>query len=146
MSIETEHFPEIHKTENSSIWIGRVKRLFLYGTTAKILPKLRIHEENVMEGLTLYIRDWRHIRDTQNGEQQSLAGKVKKLELSRYAVAILPKLRIHGKMRWMELELNADRAGHITEILEMENKNIWIGKVKKLGFTGRICKRDRGQA
>ncbi|OIR55659.1 MAG: uncharacterized protein A8A55_3595, partial [Amphiamblys sp. WSBS2006] len=53
--------PEIFGMENNSIWVGKVKKLRLNGYAVEILPKLRIHEENVMEELMLSAEGAEHI-------------------------------------------------------------------------------------
>ncbi|OIR56336.1 MAG: uncharacterized protein A8A55_2920, partial [Amphiamblys sp. WSBS2006] len=51
---------EISKTKNNSIWVGKVGSLRLVGHAIQTLPKLRIHEENVMEELVLSV-SYEHI-------------------------------------------------------------------------------------
>ncbi|OIR58951.1 MAG: uncharacterized protein A8A55_0276 [Amphiamblys sp. WSBS2006] len=128
-----EDVAEILKTENNSIWIGKVKKLVLWNHAAEILPKLRIHEENVMEELWLYAYSSEYIAEIHKTENNSIwVGKVKKLELHEYAVEILPKLRIHEENVMEELGLKAYDSEDITGILEEENNSIWVGKVKRL--------------
>ncbi|OIR55772.1 MAG: uncharacterized protein A8A55_3482, partial [Amphiamblys sp. WSBS2006] len=132
-----EDVAEILKTENNSIWIGKVKKLQLIGYVVGILPKLRIYEENVMEELSLYAYDPINITEILKTENNSIwVGKVKWLYLKWYAVGILPKLKIHEEnvMEW--LVLNACSPEHITEILKTENNSIWVGKVKRLDLYG----------
>ncbi|OIR55577.1 MAG: uncharacterized protein A8A55_3677, partial [Amphiamblys sp. WSBS2006] len=74
----------ILKEENNSIWVGKVKSLSLKGYAIEIFPKLRIHQENVMEELV-----------------------------------VLP-----------------DCLENIFGMLKMENKSIWVGKVRKVSLTG----------
>ncbi|OIR57586.1 MAG: uncharacterized protein A8A55_1647 [Amphiamblys sp. WSBS2006] len=128
-----EQLTGIFGLENNSICIGKMKRLELRKITQKILPKLRFHEENVMEELELDAYSPKHLTKVLKMNNNTiLAGKVKKLNLRSYAIGILPKLRIHEKNVMDELELNADSSKQITEILKTENNSIWIGKVKNL--------------
>ncbi|OIR58942.1 MAG: uncharacterized protein A8A55_0279 [Amphiamblys sp. WSBS2006] len=128
-----EHITEIIKTENNSIWVGKVKVLRLEKHAIQVLPKLRIHEENVMGELRLNTDCLEHITEILKTENSSIwMGKVKVLCLRHHAVEILPKLRIHGENVMEELSLSPDKNDHLTEILKEENKSIWIGKVKRL--------------
>ncbi|OIR56829.1 MAG: uncharacterized protein A8A55_2420 [Amphiamblys sp. WSBS2006] len=133
----TEHLAKIHKTENNSIWVGRVKRLDLRGYMLEILPKLRIHEENVMEEFNLHVLNPALISELLKVVNKSIwLGKVKKLRLAGSAVEILPKLRLHEENVMGELVLSTDRAVYIAGMLGMENKGIWIGKVWKISLEG----------
>ncbi|OIR56003.1 MAG: uncharacterized protein A8A55_3251, partial [Amphiamblys sp. WSBS2006] len=60
---EAEHITEILKTENNSVWVGRVKSLKLKWISIQTLPKLRIHEENVMKEFCLSVCDVRYITE-----------------------------------------------------------------------------------
>ncbi|OIR56762.1 MAG: uncharacterized protein A8A55_2487 [Amphiamblys sp. WSBS2006] len=128
---------EIPQTKNNSIWVGRVKRLRLCGSSVEILPKLRLHYENVMEKLELDAYDHWHIHEILKTENNSIClGKVQRLELRGYAMGILPKLKIHTENVLEALELDTDYPEDVAEILEEENNSIWIGKVKRLDFKG----------
>ncbi|OIR56879.1 MAG: uncharacterized protein A8A55_2367, partial [Amphiamblys sp. WSBS2006] len=128
-----EDVAEILKEENNSIWVGKVKRLQLIGYVVGILPKLRMHEENVMELLVFYADKTEHIPEILKTENNSIwVGKVKRLEISRHALGILPKLRMHEDNVMEVLELDADRPEDVAEILKEENNSIWVGKVKLL--------------
>ncbi|OIR57016.1 MAG: uncharacterized protein A8A55_2234 [Amphiamblys sp. WSBS2006] len=127
----------ILKEESNSIWIGKVGKLRLGGYAVGILPKLRIHEENVMEELGLYADKTKHLTEILKAENNSIwVGKVKGLGLGRYAIEILPKLRIHEENVMEELSLDVCDPGFISELLKMKNKCIWVGKVKKLKLKG----------
>ncbi|OIR55982.1 MAG: uncharacterized protein A8A55_3271, partial [Amphiamblys sp. WSBS2006] len=132
-----EDVAEILKEENNSIWVGKVKLLMLEWYAVGILPKLRIHKDNVMEWLVLYAYDPINITEILKTENNSVwVGKVKRLELHGYTVGILPKLRIHKENVMEELDLCADKAEQITEVLKEENNSIWVGKVKCLKLNG----------
>ncbi|OIR55878.1 MAG: uncharacterized protein A8A55_3377, partial [Amphiamblys sp. WSBS2006] len=62
--------------------------------------------------------------------------KVGELVLHGYAVEILPKLGFHEENQMKMICLGADCADQITEILETEDRSIWVGKVKSLDLTG----------
>ncbi|OIR56910.1 MAG: uncharacterized protein A8A55_2337 [Amphiamblys sp. WSBS2006] len=134
---KTEHITEILKMENNSLWIGRVKKLALSGYAAETLPKLKLHDENVMEELILNTAEAKHITEILKTENSSIwVGKVKKLVLRRHTVEILPKLRLHCENVMEDLLLDADHYKHVTEILKTKKKSVWIGKVKKLRLEG----------
>ncbi|OIR55674.1 MAG: uncharacterized protein A8A55_3580, partial [Amphiamblys sp. WSBS2006] len=119
--------------ENNTIWVGRVKNLILGGGAIDTLPKLRIHEENVMVELNLWENLHGYIAEIIRIKNNSIyVGKVKKLKFERNAVEILPKLRIHGENVLEELSLSVKFPIYITGILQMENNSIWVGKMKRL--------------
>ncbi|OIR55735.1 MAG: uncharacterized protein A8A55_3519, partial [Amphiamblys sp. WSBS2006] len=72
-------------------------------------------------------------------------GKVKVLKLGSYAVQILPKLRFHRENELEELSLTAYCSEHIAGMLEMENKNIRIGKVRKISLKGCYAEKIRSK-
>ncbi|OIR57756.1 MAG: uncharacterized protein A8A55_1474 [Amphiamblys sp. WSBS2006] len=128
-----EDIAEMLKEERKSIWLGKVGRLRLNCHAAQILPKLKLHEENVMEEfhLSVYYPEW--ITETLKEENCSIwLGKVKSLKLEWYGTGIFRKLRIHEENLMEELELWADKAENISGILKEENNSLWVGKVKSL--------------
>ncbi|OIR56524.1 MAG: uncharacterized protein A8A55_2729 [Amphiamblys sp. WSBS2006] len=125
------------KEENNSLWIGKVEKLSLGGYAVGILPKLRIHEENVMEKLVLSADNTEHLTETLKTENSSSwVGKVKKIKLKGSTVEILPKLRLNKENEMEELCLSAGSSNHVAEILEMKRKSIWVGRVKKIRLGG----------
>ncbi|OIR57013.1 MAG: uncharacterized protein A8A55_2233 [Amphiamblys sp. WSBS2006] len=140
-----EHITEILKIENSSIWIGRVNRLRLEDNAVGTLPKLKFHEENVMEELKLDADEPEHITEILKEENGSIwVGKAKNLILNKYAVEALPKLGIHGENVMEEFGLSVDYPGEMSEILKMDNSSIWVGKVRKISLEGHAEKiKDR---
>ncbi|OIR56884.1 MAG: uncharacterized protein A8A55_2363 [Amphiamblys sp. WSBS2006] len=131
------HITEILKTENNSIWVGKVKKLLLKKHAIQILPKLKFHEENEMEEFVLELGDPYDITEILKAENNSIwVGRVNRLELEDYTVEILPKLRIHGENVVEEFNLDLYCQKQITELLKMEKNGIWVGKVKRLGLIG----------
>ncbi|OIR56038.1 MAG: uncharacterized protein A8A55_3216, partial [Amphiamblys sp. WSBS2006] len=128
------HATEILKTENNSIWIGKVRELLgVFGYATGILPKLRIHEENVMELLSLDADKPEHIAEILKTENNSIwIGRMKQLNLRRYAIGILPRFIIHEDTEMEKFSLDAYTPEHIAGILKTENNSIWIGKVREL--------------
>ncbi|OIR56443.1 MAG: uncharacterized protein A8A55_2811, partial [Amphiamblys sp. WSBS2006] len=134
---KTEHLTEILKTENNSIWMGKVKNIYLRKYAVEILPKLKLHEENEMEVFRLDARYLGEIAETLKTERRSIwIGKVKRLELCWYAIGILPKLGIHEESEMEEFMVLTGKPGYTTRILKEENNSIWIGKVERLDLRG----------
>ncbi|OIR57757.1 MAG: uncharacterized protein A8A55_1476 [Amphiamblys sp. WSBS2006] len=135
---EEEPTEEILGEGNNSIWVGKMERLELGDYAVGILPKLRLHEENVMEELVLSAEKIENITEILKEENFSIwIGKMKRLVLGYYAVEILPKLRIPEENVLEVFMLNrTDYSRYITEILKEENKSIRVGKVKSLELMG----------
>ncbi|OIR56434.1 MAG: uncharacterized protein A8A55_2819 [Amphiamblys sp. WSBS2006] len=130
---------EIYHKTTRSIWIGRVKKLKLKDYAVEIFFKLRIHEENEMEELSLEACHSKTLVDEiyHKTTRSIWIGKVKKLTLKDYAVGILPKLRIHEENEMEELSLEACHSETlIDEISKTRDRSIWIGKVRKINLTG----------
>ncbi|OIR57067.1 MAG: uncharacterized protein A8A55_2177 [Amphiamblys sp. WSBS2006] len=134
---KAEHIARIQRAKKNSIWVGRVENLRLGWYAADILPKLRFHKENVMEGLEFIAPEARHISRTLEMKKKSIwIGRVKDLFLSHYAIEILPKLRLHEDNEMEKLVLNTDKDEHIAGILAMKNYSIWLWGVKELRLEG----------
>ncbi|OIR57587.1 MAG: uncharacterized protein A8A55_1648 [Amphiamblys sp. WSBS2006] len=113
-----------------------MKRLELENHAVEILPKLKLHEENVIEELVLCADNTRYITEIPKMDNNSLwIGKVKVLKLGNYTIGILPKLRIHEENVMEKFVLDAYWAECIVEILEMENKSLRVGRVRKIKLT-----------
>ncbi|OIR55723.1 MAG: uncharacterized protein A8A55_3529, partial [Amphiamblys sp. WSBS2006] len=126
-----EHIAGILQMENNSIWVGKVESLELCWYAVGILPKLRTHDENVMEKLILkaYEGEYPTEEILQMKNNSIWVGKVKSLNLYGNAIRIFPKLKFHEENVVEELVLRAYNPGDITGILGMENNSIWIGKI-----------------
>ncbi|OIR56501.1 MAG: uncharacterized protein A8A55_2752 [Amphiamblys sp. WSBS2006] len=134
-----EHATEILRMDNNSIWVGKIKKLKIEECAIQILSKLKLHEENEIEELILNAYNPESIAGIIRIENNSIwVGKVKMLELRGHTLEILPKLRIHEENVLEGLASNADYPLHNTGILNMKNKSIWIGKVKKIDFEENI--------
>ncbi|OIR58116.1 MAG: uncharacterized protein A8A55_1106, partial [Amphiamblys sp. WSBS2006] len=94
---------------------------------------LSFHEENQINGITLAADHFENITRISKAKKRSiLECKVKNLRLERYAVEILPKLRIDEGNEMERFRLSADHETHITGILGTEKNSILVGKVKVL--------------
>ncbi|OIR57069.1 MAG: uncharacterized protein A8A55_2179, partial [Amphiamblys sp. WSBS2006] len=137
---------EFLKTENNSIWMGKVKVLKLGSYAVQILPKLKLRDGNELEELVL--GGWlpEHIPKILGMKNNNIwVGKMKKPKLTGYATKILPKLRFHRENELEELSLTAYCSEHIAGMLEMENKNIRIGKVRKISLKGCYAEKIRSK-
>ncbi|OIR56535.1 MAG: uncharacterized protein A8A55_2715 [Amphiamblys sp. WSBS2006] len=63
-------------------------------------------------------------------------GKVKKLELSLFAINTLHKLVLHEENEMEEFCLIARVEEYVSEVIKEEKNSIWLGKVKKLELSG----------
>ncbi|OIR56222.1 MAG: uncharacterized protein A8A55_3030 [Amphiamblys sp. WSBS2006] len=91
---EKEYVSEVIRVENNSIWLGRVKNLRLESFAIRILPKLKLHEENEMEVFHLSAGEIEHFFEVMFAENNSIwLGRVKRLKLESFTVKILPKLQ-----------------------------------------------------
>ncbi|OIR57115.1 MAG: uncharacterized protein A8A55_2131, partial [Amphiamblys sp. WSBS2006] len=129
-----EYVSSILSAGDRSIWLGRVKSLKLYNHAVNTLPKLKLHEDNVMEYFWLHARQREHISEIFVKKDNSIwLGKVKKLELWNYAINLLPKLWLHedNVMEYFWLS-GWPKREYISEILVKKDSSIWLGKVKSL--------------
>ncbi|OIR56612.1 MAG: uncharacterized protein A8A55_2640, partial [Amphiamblys sp. WSBS2006] len=115
-----------------SIWLGRVKRLKLERYAVNLLPKLKLHEDNVMEELWLDACFARHVSKIPAVGDSVCVGRAKSLKLKKYAIKILPLLWLHGDNVMEELRLGAKKEEYVYSILRAEDRTIWLGKVKSL--------------
>ncbi|OIR57333.1 MAG: uncharacterized protein A8A55_1908 [Amphiamblys sp. WSBS2006] len=128
-----EDIPEVIRAENNSIWLGRVKKLELERFSINILPKLKLHEENVMEEFCLWAYRTEYVSEAIRAENNNIwLGKVKKLELKLFAINILPKLKLHEENVMEKVCFDAYKPHHVSGILCAADNSIWLGKVKKL--------------
>ncbi|OIR56334.1 MAG: uncharacterized protein A8A55_2918, partial [Amphiamblys sp. WSBS2006] len=134
---EPEYISEILETENSCIRMRKAKNLKLGSHALEVLPKLCFHQANEMEEFVLDAYLPEHIAEILKEENFSIwIGKVKKLKLGDCAIQILPRLGFHEENEIEELRLSAGDPEQITEILEMGDKSIWIGKVWDVNLEG----------
>ncbi|OIR56550.1 MAG: uncharacterized protein A8A55_2703, partial [Amphiamblys sp. WSBS2006] len=128
-----EYVSEVMLAENNTIWLGKIKKLELGLFAINTLSKLVLHEENEMEEFVLCAEKKEYVSEVMNAENNSIKlGRVKRLELSLFAINILPKLALHEENEMEEFVLKADREEYVSEVILAENNTIWLGKVKKL--------------
>ncbi|OIR56352.1 MAG: uncharacterized protein A8A55_2904, partial [Amphiamblys sp. WSBS2006] len=131
------HVSTILETEDSSVWVGSTRKLYLEGYAVEILPKLGFHEENVIEEILFSAYSSDQITGILGTENSSIwVGKVKNLVLLEYAIEILPKLKFHEEIEIEELLLSAYSSGQISRILEAKDNSLWVGRVKELYLSG----------
>ncbi|OIR56673.1 MAG: uncharacterized protein A8A55_2577 [Amphiamblys sp. WSBS2006] len=125
-----ESISELTTAENSSIWLGKVRKLELESFAANLLPKLKLHKDNVMESLCLRVLEAEHvsgIRCTKN----IWLGRVRRLELGSYATSLLPKLVLHKENVPGERSLGAEEKEYLSEIKLSESNSINLLHMKK---------------
>ncbi|OIR56674.1 MAG: uncharacterized protein A8A55_2578, partial [Amphiamblys sp. WSBS2006] len=147
-----EYVSEIIRVGNNTIWLGKVKSLELSGHSVNTLPKLRLHEENVMEDLVLNAPELEHVSEITSAENNSInTRKLKNLELRGYAINVLPKLQ--GEHEIEELVIanvgrrfcsddvfssDIDFCSWKIKMLKIENSAIDVLKIRK----GKGCVLD----
>ncbi|OIR56742.1 MAG: uncharacterized protein A8A55_2507 [Amphiamblys sp. WSBS2006] len=131
---QENHIRPILAMEDRSIFIGKIRKTILGNYAVSILSKLGFHEDNEMASLSLFARQEDHIRPILAMENRSIViGKVEGIiRLEKYAVTILPKLRFHEDNETHVLFLLVDQEDHIRPILDVENRSIFVGKVKSI--------------
>ncbi|OIR56637.1 MAG: uncharacterized protein A8A55_2616 [Amphiamblys sp. WSBS2006] len=128
-----DHFSETMHVEDNSIRLGRVKKLELKSHAINILPKLALHEENVMEEFHQNADNAEHFSEIICRKNNSIKlGKVKSLELNNYSVSILPMLMLHEENEMKMFRLRIDKTKYVSEIIHAQDSSILLGKVKRL--------------
>ncbi|OIR56111.1 MAG: uncharacterized protein A8A55_3143, partial [Amphiamblys sp. WSBS2006] len=130
-----EHVSSILGAKDSSIWLGKVKNLRLERHAINLLPKLKLHEDNVLEEVFwLDAELGEHVSSILAAKDSSIwLGKVRKLRLERHAINLLPKLKLHeDNVLEEEFSLDAELREHVSSILAAKDSSIWLGKVRKL--------------
>ncbi|OIR57723.1 MAG: uncharacterized protein A8A55_1510 [Amphiamblys sp. WSBS2006] len=128
-----EQISEVIRAENNSIELRKVKNMKLLNFATSILPKLKLHEENELEELYLCAEGSEHVAEAiREKSDNSWVGKVKRLELLKYAANILPKLKLHKENVMEELYLSADKKEHVSEMIHTKDNSIWLGKMKNV--------------
>ncbi|OIR56163.1 MAG: uncharacterized protein A8A55_3091 [Amphiamblys sp. WSBS2006] len=114
-----------------SIWLGKVKSLKLKHCAVNLLPKLKLHEDNVMD---VWLSGWWYgdISEILVKKDRTICvGRVKSLSLEFYAISILPKLKLHEDNVMEYFWLYAKEEIYVSKIFGAEDSSIWLGKVKK---------------
>ncbi|OIR56613.1 MAG: uncharacterized protein A8A55_2639 [Amphiamblys sp. WSBS2006] len=120
-------------TGDRSIWLGKVKNLRLEKHAVNLLPKLKLHEDNVVEVLRLSAWERLYVSEMIfTGDRSIWLGKVKNLRLEKHAIDLLPKLKLHDDNVMEVLRLSAWERTYVSSILAAKDNSIWLGKVKNL--------------
>ncbi|OIR57381.1 MAG: uncharacterized protein A8A55_1858 [Amphiamblys sp. WSBS2006] len=123
----------ITRMPNKSIKIGKSNRLGLPNCSINILPKLKMHEDNEMEGLELHILKTKHISEAIRTRQNRIwLGEMKNLKLRLFAINTLHRLVLHEENEMERCFLNAEKDESIFEAILTKNNSIWLGKVNNL--------------
>ncbi|OIR55845.1 MAG: uncharacterized protein A8A55_3408, partial [Amphiamblys sp. WSBS2006] len=130
---EKKYLSEIDCVADNSIWLGKTKRLELFNYAIIILPKMKLHEGNVMEAVALNINKKEHIpRILAVADNSIRLVKAKRLELLNYSINILPKLTLHEEGDVEVLYLSADETEYLSGILRAADNSIRFVKAKRL--------------
>ncbi|OIR56547.1 MAG: uncharacterized protein A8A55_2714, partial [Amphiamblys sp. WSBS2006] len=128
-----EHVSEILSQEKP-VFIGRVETMTLKNYAVSILLKLRIHKDCCeVKLLTLGATKKEHVAEILSQEKPVFIGRVKEMVLAKYAVSVLPKLRINNDNTMEKFVLSADE-WHFSRILEEKDKSIEVGRIRRGGF------------
>ncbi|OIR57744.1 MAG: uncharacterized protein A8A55_1488 [Amphiamblys sp. WSBS2006] len=113
--------------------IGCSLKYFILRNTSliNILPKLRINEDSNIKLLKLSVNKKEHVAAILEKDQTVYIGRVKKIELTGYAVGILPKLGVNEDSVAESLSLDANREKHVAAIHE-HGQTIFVGRVKRM--------------
>ncbi|OIR57114.1 MAG: uncharacterized protein A8A55_2130 [Amphiamblys sp. WSBS2006] len=129
---EEEHVAAVLAQEKP-VCVGRVKEMLLRGYAVGILPKLRTHENCVVESLGLDADEKEHVAAVLGQSQMFCVGRVKNILLLGYAVGILPKLRTHGDCVVESLGVVAREEEHVSAVLGQEQP-FCVGGVKNMSL------------
>ncbi|OIR57760.1 MAG: uncharacterized protein A8A55_1471 [Amphiamblys sp. WSBS2006] len=129
----SDNITGILKVKNNSIWVGKVERLELNWYAIEILPKLRIHGENVMEEFSLSAYTSKCIAEILKMKNKSIwIGKVKRLVLEKTCSRNTPQAQnTQGECdggTWFVCK--QARPNH--RDIQKKNNSIWVRKVKRL--------------
>ncbi|OIR56205.1 MAG: uncharacterized protein A8A55_3049, partial [Amphiamblys sp. WSBS2006] len=127
-----EHVSSILRAGNGTIWLGKVKRLKLNHLAVNLLPKLKLHEDNVMEEFWPVTWFGGSVSEKLHAKDSIWLGKVKNMKLEYFAINILPLLKLHEDSEMKELKLDADAEKYICSILRAKDNSIWLGKMKNI--------------
>ncbi|OIR57320.1 MAG: uncharacterized protein A8A55_1920 [Amphiamblys sp. WSBS2006] len=118
---------------NQSIYIGRVKTIWLENYAVSILPKLEIHEDNKIRRLMLRASEEKHVSAILAQDQTFFVRGVKIIWLEDYAVRTLTKLRIHEDNIMLYFLLFAD-GEQFSKILGEKDNSIELGRIISFGL------------
>ncbi|OIR56199.1 MAG: uncharacterized protein A8A55_3055, partial [Amphiamblys sp. WSBS2006] len=132
VATEKEDVSEILSQENP-VCVGSVETMTLKDYAVSILPKLKTHENSEVKLLTLGATKKEHVAEILSQEKPVFVGRVNGMVLAKYAVSVLPKLRIDNDNTMEKFVLSADEF-HFSRILEEEDKSIEVGRIRRGGF------------
>ncbi|OIR56047.1 MAG: uncharacterized protein A8A55_3207, partial [Amphiamblys sp. WSBS2006] len=136
-----EHVSEIMKTGTNNIDIGKVKRLVLVNYAINILPNLELEQDNEVEELVLFSSGNRNMEQIMSTETNNInIGIVKKLVLRKYAINILPKLKLARRKELEELNIADVDRECCSETTFSSGSGFFSWKIRKLKIeNSEIC-------
>ncbi|OIR57482.1 MAG: uncharacterized protein A8A55_1756 [Amphiamblys sp. WSBS2006] len=112
-------------------WVGRVKNMDLRLYAVGILPKLKIHKDSEFKSLNAVAERKEHLSEILTQDQMIYVGRVKSMELSKYAVSILSKLILHEDNEFEHFLMFANEKEQLGEILA-QDQTVYVGRVKRM--------------
>ncbi|OIR56141.1 MAG: uncharacterized protein A8A55_3113, partial [Amphiamblys sp. WSBS2006] len=153
-----ENITELFIAEDRSIYLGRIKKLVLKNYAVLALPKIELCGDNEIKGLYLSAEEMYYVSGITRAEDSIWVGRVRRLELRKYAINTLPKIRLHGDNEMDELRIvdvsksmlwrRESHSGivkktkkHIGSVFSLFRKRK-AGEPEILGETGTVVKDD----
>ncbi|OIR57171.1 MAG: uncharacterized protein A8A55_2076 [Amphiamblys sp. WSBS2006] len=125
---------EVLAKEYKGISFGGIKDFGLLGSAVNLLPKIRLKEDCEVEIYSLIAPEERQVSIVLGKEDRSIAtGRVKNMELTGYAVCVLPKLRIHNDNTMGSFRLSAGEL-YFSRIPGEGDSSIELGRIEQKGF------------
>ncbi|OIR56732.1 MAG: uncharacterized protein A8A55_2519 [Amphiamblys sp. WSBS2006] len=125
---------ETLKTADRSIGIGRTKSIKLEYCAVDVLPKLKIGEDNETRHFVLYAEE-EPTGILETADRSIGVGRVKEMELTAYAVGVLPTLRVSGDNEMETFVLDAPKKEHAAKALSAPDRSICIGRTRTIKLT-----------
>ncbi|OIR58404.1 MAG: uncharacterized protein A8A55_0811 [Amphiamblys sp. WSBS2006] len=131
-----DQISEVLAEEYKGISFVGIKEFVLSGSTANLLPKMRIREDCRVEQYSLLAAEERDVSNVLEKEDRSIAiGRVKNIHLRGYAVCVITKLRIHNDNIIEKIVFSANGC-HFSRILEERDNNVKVGRIRIGGLDG----------
>ncbi|OIR57318.1 MAG: uncharacterized protein A8A55_1927 [Amphiamblys sp. WSBS2006] len=129
---EKEHVSTLLEQEKM-FCVGRVKIVNLSEYAVSVITKMRIHEDSVVESLTLVASRKKHVAAVLEQDKTFFVRRVKRVKLYNYAVRVITKMRIHEDNTMEDFVLAADKK-HFPRTLEEGDSSIELGRIRRSGF------------
>ncbi|OIR56356.1 MAG: uncharacterized protein A8A55_2899 [Amphiamblys sp. WSBS2006] len=121
--------------KEETLCVGRVKKVLLDDYAVSVVLKLRIHEDSMVENLSLFAYKEEHVATILAQDQPFCVRRVKNMKFRDYAASILPKLRIHEDSIMESFALDAGEVS-LSRILVEGDSRIELGRIRTGGLDG----------